>query len=469
MRLKGLLFVGSMAVLGVAFTSCSKGEELYDSGAIVAQQKSEYATNFEKKYGPIDPNQTWDLATMHPISSLPSTSYAGTRGDGDATVFLKKEGNTGSMSVEKDVIDWMHTNMKAGVNNTKKGVPFYLRTQEQTFTVVPFYQGKASYYWELWMNVGGIDYKVWIKNDNLTYNTSDGKSHTLTNDGVPSNAVGVTAPTYTFRATPNQNLYFYLKVWTAGSRSSDTPNTTTTSMDKKMLALEGAKKPANVPEDNEVTIIGCEDGTDNDYEDLVFLIYGKPTPPIIPVDEIEITETKRYMMEDLGTTDDFDFNDVVVDAQNVYTQKIHLKPTANGGWEEESRDKPVYKGQRAIVRAAGGTLDFTVEIGTNTITRWSKSQDFTVTDMLNTGWGGKSIYYDGAQSILAKFDIEKNDWNPATNNIKVTVKGKGQSGEVKTITFPKQGEAPMMIAVDKDVNWMTERSSVPSSWWYKVD
>ena len=49
MRLKGLLFVGSMAVLGVAFTSCSKGEELYDSGAIVAQQKSEYATNFEKK------------------------------------------------------------------------------------------------------------------------------------------------------------------------------------------------------------------------------------------------------------------------------------------------------------------------------------------------------------------------------------------------------------------------------------
>ncbi|MBQ3744329.1 MAG: hypothetical protein IJK50_03245 [Prevotella sp.] len=240
-------------------------------------------------------------------------------------------------------------------------------------------------------------------------------------------------------------------------------------MDKKMLALEGAKKPANVPEDNEVTIIGCEDGTDNDYEDLVFLIYGKPTPPIIPVDEIEITETKRYMMEDLGTTDDFDFNDVVVDAQNVYTQKIHLKPTANGGWEEESRDKPVYKGQRAIVRAAGGTLDFTVEIGTNTITRWSKSQDFTVTDMLNTGWGGKSIYYDGAQSILAKFDIEKNDWNPATNNIKVTVKGKGQSGEVKTITFPKQGEAPMMIAVDKDVNWMTERSSVPSSWWYKVD
>ena len=373
------------------------------------------------------------------------------------------------MIVEKAVIVWMHTTMKAGVNNTKKGVPFYLRTQEQTFTVVPFYQGKASYYWELWMNVGGIDYQIWTKNENLTYNTSDGKSHNLTNDGVPSNAVGVTAPTYTFRATPNQNLYFYLKVWTAGSRSSDTPNTTTTSMDKKMLALEGAKKPANVPEDNEVTIIGCEDGTDNDYEDLVFLIYGKPTPPIIPVDEIEITETKRYMMEDLGTTDDFDFNDVVVDAQNVYTQKIHLKPTANGGWEEESRDKPVYKGQRAIVRAAGGTLDFTVEIGTNTITRWSKSQDFTVTDMLNTGWGGKSIYYDGDQSILAKFDIEKNDWDPKTNNIKVTVKGKGQSGEVKTITFPKQGEAPMMIAVNKDVKWMTERSSVPSSWWYKVD
>ena len=120
MKLKNFVLVGSMAVLGVAFTSCSKGEELYDSGAIVAMQKSEYATNFEKKYGPIDPNQTWDFATMEPITYLPSTSSAGTRsGEGDVT----QVGEAGKMSIGNAVVTWMHANMEAGKNNSTKGSP----------------------------------------------------------------------------------------------------------------------------------------------------------------------------------------------------------------------------------------------------------------------------------------------------------------------------------------------------------
>ena len=465
--------LGSMAVMGAAFTSCSK-EVAFDSEGLANQAaeqlKAEYRTNFEKKYGAIAPNQTWDFSTMKPVSGLPSTaSAARTRGE----VSVNQIGTAGDMNVEKSVITWMHDEMHAGTNNSKKGSPFYLKTQEQTFTIVPFYQGQAGYYWELWMNIGGEDVHVWSKNTALQYKTADGNWHNLTGE-VPENAVEVKAPTYTYKATPDQNLYFYLKVWTGGSKSGN-PSFIASSLDQMMLALEGAKKPANVPEGNEVTIIGCEDNlnsnTDHDYEDLVFLIYGKPTPPIIPSDEIEVTETKRYMMEDLGATDDFDFNDVVVDVQNVYTQKIHMKPTANGGWEEDYRDDPVYKGQRAIVRAAGGTLDFTIEIGTNTITRWKKVPTYSATNMLNTGWDNTPIYYSGKESVLARFDIEGNDWNPATNNIRVIVEDHGASGTVQTITFPKAGEAPMMIAVDKDVEWMKERQSVPgpkdpNPWWY---
>ena len=472
MKLKIFVLVGSMAVLSVAFTSCSKGEELYDSGAIVAQQKSEYATNFEKKYGPIDPNQNWDLATMHPISSLPSTSFAGTRagtrgeGDSEVTPVSVSEPTIASMDIEKAVLDWMHTELKAGSNNSKKGKPFYLKTQQQSFTIVPIYQGVASYYWELWMNVGGVNVPVWSKYKDITYYASSTSTtpETLTDQGVPDGAFKVHAPTYTYTATADKALYFFLKVWKKDEKSKDTPDMIVTSLDKKMLALEGAKRPEGVPADNDVTIIGCEDGTDNDYEDLVFLVYGKPTPPIVPTDEIEITETKRYMMEDLGTTDDFDFNDVVVDVENVYTQKIHLKQIANGGWDEDYREDPVFKGQRAIVRAAGGIYDFTLTIGNKT---WSKSDDLTADQMYNTGWGGSTIHRSGRESELAKFDVT--GWNPDKNNVSVTVVGKGPNDGVKTITFPKQGEAPMMIAVDKDVNWMTERSSVPSSWWYKVD
>ena len=410
---------------------------------------------------------------MHPISSLPSTSFAGTRagtrgeGDSEVTPVSVSEPTIASMDIEKAVLDWMHTELKAGSNNSKKGKPFYLKTQQQSFTIVPIYQGIASYYWELWMNVGGVNVPVWSKYKDITYYASSTSTtpETLTDQGVPDGAFKVHAPTYTYTATADKALYFFLKVWKKDEKTKDTPDMIVTSLDKKMLALEGAKRPEGVPADNDVTIIGCEDGTDNDYEDLVFLVYGKPTPPIVPTDEIEITETKRYMMEDLGTTDDFDFNDVVVDVENVYTQKIHLKQIANGGWDEDYREDPVFKGQRAIVRAAGGIYDFTLTIGNKT---WSKSDDLTADQMYNTGWGNSTIYRTGMESELAKFDVT--GWNPDKNNISVTVVGKGPNDGVKTITFPKQGEAPLMIAVDKDVNWMTEeRSSVPSSWWYKVD
>ena len=467
--------LGSMAVMGAAFTSCSK-DVAFDSEGLANQAaeqlKAEYRTNFEKKFGVIDPNQTWDFSTMKSVSGLPSTgSAARTRtGEvGEVSVNLETSGN---MLIEKEAINWMKTNMKAGDNNTKQGSPFYMKTQEQTFTIVPCYQGQAGYYWELWMNVGGKDVHVWDKNTALEYKTADGKWHNLTGE-VPSSAVEVKAPTYTYKATAEQHLYFYLKVWTGGSRTSDNPNKITSSLDKLMLGLEGAKQymSLNVPEDNEVTLIGCEDnpttGTDNDFEDLVFMVYGKPTPPIIPVDEIEITETKRYLMEDLGSTDDFDFNDVVVDVQNVWKQKIHLKYTDNG-WEEDYKDPKVYDGQRAIVRAAGGIYNFTLKIGD---TEWVKGDNVNASQMINTGWSNTTIDPDYE---IDRFTVT--GWIPGDNNISLLVpqkSGTNYTDVLQEIQFPKAGDAPMIIAVDEAQGWMKERQSIPGGtkdkpddWWY---
>lgn len=463
--------LGSMAVMGAAFTSCSK-DVAFDSEGLANQAaeqlKAEYRTNFEKKFGVIDPNQTWDFSTMKSVSGLPSTGSAARTRSGEVSVNLETSGN---MLIEKDAINWMKTNMKAGDNNTKQGSPFYMKTQEQTFTIVPCYQGQAGYYWELWMNVGGKDVHVWSKNTALEYKTADGKWHNLTGE-VPSSAVEVKAPTYTYKATAEQHLYFYLKVWTGGSRTSDNPNKITSSLDKLMLGLEGAKQymSLNVPEDNEVTLIGCEDnpttGTDNDFEDLVFMVYGKPTPPIIPVDEIEITETKRYLMEDLGSTDDFDFNDVVVDVQNVWKQKIHLKYTDNG-WEEDYKDPKVYDGQRAIVRAAGGIYNFTLKIGD---TEWVKGDNVNASQMINTGWSNTTIDPDYE---IDRFTVT--GWVPGDNNISLLVpqkSGTNYTDVLQEIQFPKAGDAPMIIAVDDSQGWMKERQSIPggtnspNDWWY---
>lgn len=457
MRTGKLFLIGSFAVLGVALTSCSK-TDLFDSNAENEKQRDAYASNFVKKYGEIDPNQSWDFTTQAPSYSLESSSRALTR-DGDANV--NADATTGEMIIEKDIIAWMVNNMKAGANNVKKGKPFYLQVPENSFTIVPIFQGTASYYWQLWMHVDGLgDKLVWSKGDDIYYKQTEDSEWTSPGTGqagISKTAYAVKAPTYEFANLPvNAKMYFYLKVW-KGGYTDFTNNVMNpvmlSSLDQKMLALMECPIPASVPDGNEVAIIGCEDATDNDYEDLVFMMYGKPVPPIMHVDEVIEGTPKRYMMEDLGEeVPDFDFNDVVVDViYNRVKKKYYYDNAADGSWifnhDEIIEDLP----DIAIVRAAGGILDFTLTIGNST---WTKSKELpNYQAMFNTGRDGE-INYDKELST-----IKVEGWNPTKNDISVKVVGKDNA-----INFPEAGKAPMIIAVDPTTNWMTERTPAPESW-----
>ncbi len=464
---------GSMAVLGAAFTSCSKDIAFDSEGvekAAAEKLNAEYRTNFEKKYGAINPSQTWDFATMTPVYSLPSTATRA--GETPSTVELVSTGTFTIEGGEGSVFDWLRKNMPAGQNHTQVGSPFKAVLSRNTFIVAPFYQGCASYFWELWVNINGKDYKIWEKYDNLLYQIKgDDATNTwrkLDTKGLPQGVTKVQAPTFTFKATEGSQLFFFMKVWTGGDAAHEKDPEGTGNNVKILSSLQngnmralqsmnGLPKPANVPDDYFSYLIGCEDGApDGDFEDLGFLFFG---PPIKEVEEVEVRETKRYMMEDLGTTDDFDFNDVVVDVSNVWTKKITRQENASTGevaYHEEVIENS--KRQEAIVRAAGGILDFTINIGSSS---WTKSEHLTPFDqMMNTGIG-KAIDYN---AVLDQFNIENKDWNPETNNITVSVVGRGNNEGVQVITFPKKGEAPMMIAVDPTWNWMSERQSVPDSW-----
>lgn len=458
MRTGKLFVIGCFAVIGVALMSCSKSD-LYDSNA-ANQQKNEqqvkdYTSNFVEKYGSVE-GKSWDLATLATSYTLESSNRALTR-DG----VYNADAVEGEMLVEKATIDWMSTNMKAGANNVAKGKPFYLQVPNNSFTIVPIFQGTASYYWQLWMYVDGVgDKLIWSKGD-IKYITSDGstdwKSPGTGGTGMNS-AFQIKAPTYEFKNLPkNANMYFYLKVW--NSYSDFQKNTINprklTSLNQMMLALINCQVPSNVPADNEVSIIGCEDNVngDFDYEDLVFMMYGNPAPPIKHVDEVIVGTPKRYMMEDLGEEKpDFDFNDVVVDVISGRAKvKREYEILENGGWklinETTIEDLP----DIAVVRAAGGILDFTLTIGNTT---WTKSAKFpNYKEMLNTGRDGEINY----EKELDTFKVE--GWNPDNNNISVTVEGNPND-----ITFPETGKAPMIIAVDPTTNWMFERTPAPESW-----
>ena len=462
MRTGKLLAFGCFAAIGVGLMSCSKAD-VFDSNAAnelkKEQLEKDYTSNFVKKYGAIE-GKSWDFSSMRATYSLPSSSAAGTRAASELSV---RGGRDGDMTIEKSVIDEIRTKLTAGTDNTVKGSPFYMVTQETSFTIVPIFQGQAGYYWQLGVNIGGEEQIIWSKGD-MKYRTSD-KTNTWStpgDKGVPASAYEVKAPKFTFTATKDVQMYFFLKVWTNGT-GKGTSNYRLTSLDHMMLAMDCIKKPAGVPADNDVTIIGCEDnpsatGSDKDFEDLVFMMYGKPAPPVNHVDEVEVSQGKRYMMEDLGATDDFDFNDVVVDVTtDRVKKKIFYDIDANGSWTFNHEEIIKHLPQEAIVRAAGGTLDFTLTIGNTTWTKRAKFPNYQ--EMLNTGWQGSAISY-GAE--LDKFEVS--GYDPSSNNISVTVQGRGGSGDVMVVTFPKKGKAPMIIALDASNNWMNERSSVPTGW-----
>lgn len=478
MKLRNLLLFGSMAVLGAAFTSCSK-DIAFDSEGLANQAaeqlKAEYRTNFEKKYGAIAPNQTWDFSTMTPSVTLPSTGTA-TRAEGDEVAITSK--GQSSMTIDQSVIAWMHNKMPKGQNNTSIGSPFCAEatSTKNTFTIVPFYQGCASYTWELWVNIGGKDKKIWTKNQDLKYIDANGE-HNLTNDGVPDGATQIKAPTFTYEVTPGAKMYFYLKVWTEKSTATSYPDgqsvTYKSSLNNYMRALEGLTRPTGnendeykIPADDFVTLVGCEDGGgDNDYEDLAFMFIG---PRLKEVEVVEVREGKRYMMEDLGATDDFDFNDVVVDVANVYQNRITWRENDNHEMVKVSEEEVSgSRKQEAIVRAAGGIYNFTLKIGD---TEWVKGDNVNASQMINTGWGNATIDPDYE---IDRFTVT--GWIPGDNNISLLVpqkSGTNYTDVLQEIQFPKAGDAPMIIAVDDSQGWMKERQSIPGGtnspddWWY---
>lgn len=204
--------------------------------------------------------------------------------------------------------------------------------------------------------------------------------------------------------------------------------------------MDDCPRPSNIDEGKEVRIIGCEDAnldTDWDMDEVVFLMYGDPKIPDkieITNDEIKESVSKRYMIEDLGSTDDFDFNDVVVDVTEERTLRIKK---ANGVITETT---VISREQKATIRHLGGLLPFTLTIGNTSLPEMQ-----------------------GAMDVNPDEEYKIQGWIPEQNNISVTVKGTENDG-IHTVNFPANGEIPMIIAVDPTVNWMEERVAITKEW-----
>lgn len=264
-----------------------------------------------------------------------------------------------------------------------------------------------------------------------------------------------------------------------------------------MVALNA--RGAHLTDTNfEYMVLGCEDadteqgkGGDRDYNDVVFLVVGGPKLPEINDNPIK----KRYMIEDLGSTFDFDFNDIVVDVTEEHVRKL-------------GDDTKMKIRQSATIRHLCGTIPFKVFLGTKS---FGEKPMFGHNDN-NSDWGVDPTASDYTIQLHSDNDWRStpNDlttvrrdlgiWDPDANNIKVyvwpgkkydeteagiywedyagTVSSDGTADkneydspnhvyEPELVQFPDKGTSPYIIATEPTVSWMKELSSIPS-WWIKT-
>ena len=462
-----------MALVATSMVACSNNQDVFDGGAIEKTAKQSYAENFAKKYPNVDMNQNWDFSSKTPYFSFSNNNgnHAGTRAavSYDFTEGAKQE-------VDLSTVEWMKDNLKEGKPNRSLGKAFYMTVPGTEFTIQPIFQGEAGAVWDLHVVVNGVDILLWTKSQDIELQTEvKSEWHSVVDEQAAEGgweaqrntlkATAVRSVPYTFKNLPvGADMYFYLDITTSGSGGWDwwdevkeeyhpwkmyymnNVGDHMTSVDQMMLALQGFEKPSNVPAGYEYMLIGCEDAnladSDWDMNDVVFLVYGQKIPKPIEITEgttVYDSRTVRYMVEDLGSTDDFDFNDIVID---VTENKAKTPVYTNGVLTSWNEGETI---QKAVIRHLGGTLPFLLTIGNKQLPEM----------------GGQSTFQTSPNT---EYDVT--GWNINSHNISVQVQQKDNQGVYNNVVFPRAGEAPMIIAVDPSQGWMTERQSVPESWFY---
>ena len=389
----------SMLVASVAFVSCSKTDVFEENQKYVAEQeKSEYRTNFVKMYGEVSPNQSWDFC----VTPNYETS---TRAAGSLT--------WGYLDPINEWLTRWASNDKAKVIAAINGAevkefnPYVAVDLYPAYSYVASDNNKTDFY-RLAVCYNNNTENIFRQGIGYFFEVLNKGWNTLGRFGRTINSKSLTGASNVYWALyPTYGILSYDKI--ASGKIEDYKIDT-----YKEFTVNGR------------TYWGFRVGQNGSYSDLICMVRN-----IDPVRPIE----KRYMIEDLGSKKDFDFNDIVVD---VY--------------------QAIDGSQKAIIRAMGGTIDFTLKIGD---TEWTKSVDgvkagYQVETMYNT----ENPQWD---DNLAEFPVS--GWDPSTNNITVSVNSVANEGVIISFPFSRTGEVPMIIAVDTHVDWQLEKVSLPQNWW----
>ena len=214
-------------------------------------------------------------------------------------------------------------------------------------------------------------------------------------------------------------------------------------------------------------VVGFEDDTDKDENDVLFFVKAPINPPheIVEHDEVEITWI--VACEDLGGTYDYDFNDLVFELtqiNNTYTTIIERETSSSSSisFSSELFFRPL---------AAGGTLPAEIYLGSIDD---SKHKIGEIHDLLkpgaststpiNVGPKGSSATSQRIKLDLKEMGLESFEGlgiNDLFEALKIVVTNDGEK-QATVITAPDRdgGVTPQMMLLPKGWDWPNEEIEI---------
>lgn len=270
---------------------------------------------------------------------------------------------------------------------------------------------------------------------------------------VDKNLFGVTS-------TNDCLIYFYLKITT--SKSGYNTKTNLTSIDKYMRVMN-CSHPTNINAEYNVKMVACEESNetqkDTDFNDFVCLLVGRPNvPAVVNLSNKKYTSLveKRYMVEDMGSAVDWDFNDIVVDMTRSIPYTLsndYSKITAGTATTS------------AVIPWLGGTAPIQVMIGGKVIGSRiddPTNQEQTIKQLENQDPPKKPTRFSGGQTgweVGYGTTTNTSGWDPKKDNITILVwreDGSQLDEGAWKVSFSRTGEVPYIIATDQNVVFVRE-------------
>ncbi len=378
------------AFAALAFVGCSKSDDVSDSSR--TKQSDVYAQNFVAKYGNPASNHTWGFGSN---ASAPAFDFTRSH--------------------------WKNKNQYRDVMN----VPDEPTTDEIN-TVTEWFTTHES---PATVNVNWSDFFVWqisaTENgtshmDQLWCGASKESMEHVNDFNSGNNPDHAHVGPATFMYNSGTKEFAYQESLTDGSHT----------VYNHFVCIPGYIIAPNDPVISKYYYVGLDyeaTGTDPNQQVARDYFYNDWIVRITPG---EYKNAVRIICEDLGDTDDFDFNDVVFDAA-----------FADG----------VDGGLVITLQAAGGTLPLTVG-GVEV----HEAFGVTVKDMVNTG---------RVSAPVAIFRIPftgTRNWNKTDYN---AIEVKVQGSDAQTYVLKSEiGKVPQKICVEPRYEWTSERQSIEAKY-----